>query len=680
MKSKNKKTSKKLLKQKAERARQAKRKLARQHNKTNYEKPRASYFYAVGRFSGSKSGYGFVSLEESDAADIFIPASKARGAIDGDSVKIRYKKLSDSKTEGEILEIVAHERETVIGTLDMVESGFRRERRREFVLVPDDKKVSLRIVLRPSSKDKIGDKIEVMLPKKRTSSTLYGEIIRNFGASSGREANYEAILADCEIPVEFSPEAETVANEAAAIPLEERGRKRLNREIIFTIDGADAKDLDDAVSLSRLPNGRWLLGVHIADVSHYVREKTALDREVMKRGTSVYFVDKVVPMLPKVLSNGVCSLNAGEDKYALSAHITLSSSGVIEDCRIEKTIIRSRVRGVYSEVNSLFEDGKNSPYYSKYREVYSTLTKMYTLYGLLSERNKEKGSLELESAEAQIILNEQGEPVDIKKSERGRAERLIEAFMICANEAVATLLNRKEIPCVYRVHESPPKDKLDSFINYASNLGLSVIGLRADDPSARELSSVLEEAKEKGMGNAVSVTLLRTMAKAKYSDNNSLHYGLGLELYCHFTSPIRRLSDLATHRIISEVLIGKDEARKYRSYAKRAAVAASEAELRALSAERQIEALYKTIYMSRFVGDTFDAVVSSVTKFGLFAELDNTCEGLIPIHALDGYYYYDEERKTLSNGKKIYSLGDRLKIRVENADISARTVEFSLAE
>ncbi len=680
MKNRGKKTSKKLLKQKAERARQAKRKLSRQYDKIAYDKPRASFFYATGRFSGSKSGYGFVSFDESDIGDIFIPASKTRGAIDGDFVKIKYKKLAENKTEGEVLEVVEHERETIIGILDIMESGFRRERRREFVLIPDDKRVSLKIILKPSSKDRIGDKIEVMLPKKRNSSTIYGEIIRNFGASSGKEANYEAILAECEIPVEFSPEAERVANEAASIPLEEKNRKRLDREIIFTIDGAGAKDLDDAISLSRLPNGRWLLGVHIADVSHYVQEKTALDREVMKRGTSVYFVDKVVPMLPKVLSNGVCSLNAGEDKYAMSAHITLSSAGVIESCRIEKTIIRSRVRGVYSEVNSLFAEGKKSPYYSKYREVYPTLQKMYALYELLAERNKQKGSLELESAEAQIVLNEKGEPVDIKKSERGHAERLIEAFMICANEAVATLLNKKEIPCVYRVHEAPPKDKLDSFINYASNLGLDVRGLRVDEPSARELSSVLTEAKEKGIGNALSITLLRTMAKAKYSDNNSLHYGLGLELYCHFTSPIRRLSDLATHRIISEVLLGGADERKYRSYAKRAAVAASDAELRALSAERQIEALYKTIYMSRFIGVTFDATVSSVTKFGLFAELDNTCEGLIPIHNLDGYYYYDEERKTLSNGKNIYSLGDKLKIRVENADISARTVEFSLAE
>ncbi|MBQ1244585.1 MAG: VacB/RNase II family 3'-5' exoribonuclease, partial [Clostridia bacterium] len=535
-------------------------------------------------------------------------------------------------------------------------------------------------VLRPSANDKIGDKIEVMLPKKRSSSTLFGEIIRNFGASSKREANYEAILSECEIPVEFSDEAISVANEAASEPIEDKGRRRLDREIIFTIDGAGAKDLDDAISLSKLANGKWLLGVHIADVSHYVREKTALDRDAMKRGTSVYFVDKVVPMLPAVLSNGACSLNAGEDKYALSAHITLSSLGVIEKCRIEKTIIRSRVRGVYSEVNSLFAEGKNSPYYSKYREVYPTLTKMRSLYELLEKKNKEKGALELESAEAQIILDENGEPIDIKKSERGDAERLIEAFMICANEAVATLLNEKEIPCVYRVHEAPPKDKLDSFISYSSNLGLDVRALRTKEPSARELSSILEQAREKGIENAVSITLLRTMAKAKYSDNNSLHYGLGLELYCHFTSPIRRLSDLATHRIISEVLLGGAEARKYRSYAKRAAIAASEAELRALSAERQIEALYKTIYMSRFIGKTFDAVVSSVTKFGLFAELDNTCEGLVPIGSLDGYYYYDEGRKTLSNGKCVYSLGDRLKIKVENTDISARTVEFSLAE
>lgn len=680
---KKKRNKKDIFRAKSERHQRAKKKSAREIQKrVSQKKGRQSYLYLEGRFSGTKSGFGFVSDEENKQnPDVFIPASKTRGAMDGDLVLVKYKKFSDKKTEGEVIEVIRHFRETIVGRIEKEIIGFHRQKQRSvFVLAPDDKRISLKVNLNLSREDRVGDKVEVMLPKKRTSNVITGEIIRNFGSSETKEANYGAILAECEIPVEFSEEALQNAEDVASVPISEQGRKRLDREIIFTIDGRGAKDLDDAISLSRLPNGRWLLGVHIADVSHYVAPKTPLDREVMQRGTSVYFVDKVIPMLPTVLSNGVCSLNAGEEKYAMSAHITLSQDGKIENCRIEKTIIKSRVRGVYSEVNSLFESGKSSPFYKKYKEVYETLQKMYILYEVLAKKRKQNGTLELESSEAEIILGENGEPISISKSERGDAEKLIEEFMLTANEAVATLLYKKEYPCVYRIHEPPPSDKLENFISYSSNLGLDVRNLRKDNPTAKELSLVLDEANSKGIGSALSNVMLRTMSKARYSDVSSSHYGLGIELYCHFTSPIRRLSDLATHRIIAAVLLNGEEARKYKSYAKRAAVAASESELRALNAERQIEALYKTIYMSRFLSEEFDCVVTSVTKFGLFAQLENTCEGLIPIHSLDGYFIYDEQYKTLSNGAKTYRIGDKLRIRVDSADISSRTVTFSIAK
>ena len=682
MKKKNKKSAD-IYKARAQRISQAKKKKIREIKKNAIEKARASsYIYAEGRFSGTKSGYGFVTLSDGGSeSDIFIPTSKIRGALDGDYVKIKYKKLEGGKTEGEVTEISENFRDTVIGTLSQRVSGFyRRKQKTEYVVIPDDKRLSLEIRVEPSRYDKLGDKVEVLLPKRRQTSFEEGEIIRNFGSSDTKEANYEAILAEVGIPTEFSPEALSEANAVASEPLSEEGRKRLDREIIFTIDGADAKDLDDAISLSRLAGGRWMLGVHIADVSHYVRAKTPLDRTAMERGTSVYFVDKVVPMLPQVLSNGACSLNPNEDKYALSAHMILSENGNIESCRVEKTIIRSRVRGVYSEVNSLLEAGKESPFYSKYREVYPTLLKMYELYKILDEKNTKNGALELETAEARISLNENGTPVKIEKAERGDAEKLIEAFMLTANEAVAALLTENEYPCVYRIHEPPPPDKLDNFRTYSANLGLNTAKINGEAPSAADLSSVLREANEKGIGYALSTVLLRTMSKARYSEIHLPHYGLGIDLYCHFTSPIRRLSDLATHRMIKAVLIDGEDAKKYRSYAKRAAVAASDCELRALNAERQIEALYKTVYMSSFIGEKFTSVVTSVTKFGLFVELENTCEGLIPTSELGGYYIYDDVYKTLSNGSVTHRIGDRLTVRVENADIASRTVNFSIVE
>ena len=681
MKKRNKKSTE-IYKARAKRVAQAKKKKIREIKKSAVPRGRASsYIYADGRFSGTKSGYGFVTLSDGGSEDIFIPTSKIRGALDGDLVKIKYKKLENGRTEGEVIEISENFRDTVIGTLTQRSSGFyRRKQKTDFVVIPDDKRLSLEIKVQPSRYDKLGDKVEVLLPKKRQGSFTQGEIIRNFGSSDTKEANYEAILSEVGIPTEFSPESLSEASTAASEPISEEGRKRLDREIIFTIDGADAKDLDDAISLSRLAGGRWMLGVHIADVSHYVRAKTPLDRTAMERGTSVYFVDKVIPMLPTVLSNGACSLNPREEKYALSAHIILSQDGNIENCRIEKTIIKSRVRGVYTEVNSLFDMGKDSPFFSKYREVYPTLTKMHELYRILDRKNRKNGSLELETSEARITLNEKGFPVKIEKSERGDAEKLIEAFMLTANEAVATLLTENEYPCVYRIHEPPPPDKLENFRTYSSNLGLNTARIKGESPSAAELSSVLEEASEKGIGYALSTVLLRTMSKARYSDAPQPHYGLGIDLYCHFTSPIRRLSDLATHRMIKAVLLDGEDARKYRSYAKRAAVAASDCELRALNAERQIEALYKTLYMSSFIGESFPAVVTSVTKFGLFAELENTCEGLIPVSELGGYYVYDDVYKTLSNGSFTYRIGDRLTVRVENADIASRTVSFSISE
>ena len=637
---------------------------------------------ARGIYSGSRSDFGFVALE-SGGDDIFIPSGRSGGAIDGDFVEISYHKFKNSfgeeKTEGRVLRIIEQGRSTVIGTLD--EDVIRHGRRcmRFLYVIPDDTKIMLRPRVRDSFCAKVGDKVEVLL-RRDGSSHPECDVVRIFGESESKDANYDAILAECGIVTEFSDEELRQAKEASAEPVTPDGRCDRRSDVIFTMDGEGAKDLDDAVSLRRLPGGKWRLGVHIADVSHYVTERTPLDRCVMARGTSVYFTDKVVPMLPESLSNGACSLNSGEDKYTLSAIIDLDGEGNITDTRLERSVIRSRVRGVYSEVNLLLSDNAPSEVKKKYTEVAPTLKKMEELYNALLEKSRIRGSIEFDSDEAEIVLGENGEPKEIVKRERGIAERMIEQFMLTANEAVATLLTKRGIPCVYRVHEAPPSEGFEAFLGYLRSLGFNTSDIPREGVTPSHLAKILEEAEEKGVLSAVSYTMLRAMAKAKYSEEHSSHFGLGIEFYCHFTSPIRRLSDLATHRIINRVIFENKKAEHYASYARRAAAAATEGELRAVNAERRIEDLYKVIYMSEHIGEIFPATVNSITSFGMFCTLDNTCEGLVPISEMPGLFTFDETNLTMRSRTKVYRIADELKIRVEEANITRGKLRLSIVE
>ena len=499
--------------------------------------------------------------------------------------------------------------------------------------------------------------------------------LRSFGRATSRYANYAAILAECAVPTEFSPEAIAEATAVAASPTDDRERLHLGRDTILTIDGAGAKDLDDAISIRRAGDG-FELGVHIADVSHYVRPFSALDATAHERGSSVYFADRVVPMLPEALSNGACSLHPGEDKYALSARITLDGEGNIVKTRLDRTVIRSRMRGVYSEVNDLFEHGRDSQFYSKYREVYPTLSKMRELYAILAERDRRRGILELETKEPVILLDADGDPTEITPSERGEAERLIEAFMLTANRAVAELLHSRGIPCVYRIHEPPPPEKYHELCDYLSSLSLPLPWRRDEKPSSAALRRVLDAAAERGLAMPVSVTVLRSLSKARYEAAPSEHFGLSLSLYCHFTSPIRRLSDLVTHRILKAVLLDGAAPGKYRAAARRGADAATEGELRAMTAERRIEALYKTIYMKKHLGEVFSGIVTSVTPHGYYVELENTCEGLVPLSLTEGEPHYDERRRVLTLGHREIAIGDAATVRVREADVATGRVTF----
>ena len=639
-----------------------------------------------GIFSGSKSGFGFVTLESGYDKDIFIPEDRTGGALDGDFVEVIYHIYTSregvEKTEGRVTKIIEYGRDSIVGTLVV-------ERPRTYgktaksggvyaFLQPDDSKIALRPRIKDTAGAKHGDKVMVKLDRDGHGGYMPEcHITAVFGATESKEANYSAILAECEIPTEFSKEELDLAAEMAARPLSDEGRERFDSTVIFTIDGASAKDLDDAVSLKRLKDG-WQLGVHIADVSSYVPEKCALDRLVMNRGTSVYFTDKVVPMLPECLSNGACSLNAGEDKYALSAIINLDTNGNIIKTRVTPSIIRSRLRGVYSEVNAILGGEADAELKKKYKPVTPTLEKMRELYEILADRAEKRGYIDMSIDEAAVVLDEEGNPVDVVKIERGVAERIIEQFMLTANEAVATLLTEKGIPCVYRVHESPSPEKLESFVGYLKHVGVKYTALLEENATGKDFANVLLDAEKKGVATAVSRTMLRSMMKAKYSEIKAPHFGLGIDTYCHFTSPIRRLSDLATHRIIHKVLIEGKRPEAYTSYAKRAARAASETELRALGAERRIENLYKTVYMSEKIGQCFDATVSSVTSFGIFCELDNTCEGLVPMSEMPGLFIYNESDLTVRCGKLAYRIGDTVRVRLEEADIIRGKLRFSL--
>ena len=635
-----------------------------------------------GVFSGAKGGFGFVSISD-DGEDIFIPEGKSGGAIDGDFVEAVYHRYNSwdgrARTEGRVTKIIRAGRDVIIGTIEPERTHRRYGRMpQRMVFIADDPRISLLPIVRDMGGAVVGEKVAVRI--KRGTGTPYNpdcEVVAVLGDPESREANYAAVLLEAGIPTEFSPEELLCAERAAAEPIDYSARENLTEDIIFTIDGAGAKDLDDAISLTKCGDG-WTLGVHIADVSSYVAERTALDRAAMKRGTSVYFVDKVVPMLPPVLSNGACSLNAGEDKATLSAIISLDREGAICAVSVKPAVIRSRVRGVYSEVNEILAGEASPGILEKYREVIPVLKEMKELYLLLSARAAARGMLELELPEACIALDGEGMPVDIYPATRGISERIIEQFMLTANEAVARMLREGGVPAVYRVHECPPEEKMHEFLTYAKNLGLGIRGISAEASDPVLLGRLLAEARERGIDAPVAYLLLRSMAKAKYSPSPDGHFGLGLKDYCHFTSPIRRLSDLATHRIIHKVIIEERARGGYAAYARRAAVAATDAEVRAVGAERKIENIYKAIYMKDKEGCEFSATVSSVNSFGMFVMLENTCEGLVPIDDMPGFFSFDERGMALRSSTMSYRVGDAVRARLEEVDLARCKLKFSI--
>lgn len=648
--------------------------------KTVKVKRRSEALTLTGKFLSTSVGGVFFEIKPDETLGdrkFFIDSDGTRGAMNGDTVTVR---ATPSNNSAYVIEINERAVKTLIGTL--YEDG--RYYPPQYVQ-PDDTKLRFNVSVTGnecSTKPADGDKVEIRIteyPESMEEDAL-GVITAVFGDSCSREANYSAILREHGIVTEFSADALADAAAHEHDLLSSEGRTDIRNETVFTIDGAGAKDLDDAISAKRDGEG-YVLGVHIADVSHYVREGTALDKEAMRRGTSVYFSDKVVPMLPVTLSNGICSLNAGVDRYTLSVFIKLDKFGEIKDASLKRTIINSKVRGVYSEINEIIEGTSSKEIEEKYAKVRDTLDVMLEMYAVLKKKSEKRGALDLDSSEAEIILDENGEPTDIIRRERGDGERLIEQFMLCANEAVASWLSANGLPCVYRIHEDPEWDKVSDFIKFAHNLKLRPEYVKKENIRPTYFQKILDKARKEGLSAPVSYMLLRTMKKARYSEVNTGHFGLACARYCHFTSPIRRYPDLSVHRIINYVLDGhsvSEAVKKYASFAAVSAKTSSESELSALEAERDIDDLYKTIYMKNHIGQEFDAVISSVTSFGLFCELENTCEGLVPLRTMKHRYYFDPENMTLSSRNTVYRLGDIVRIKVENANVSLRLIDFSL--
>ncbi|MBQ7827336.1 MAG: ribonuclease R [Clostridia bacterium] len=654
-------------------------------------------------FHGSGSAFGFARPTDPEytGEDLFIPPALTEGAMNGDAVKVQKLVPGDfgygRGNEGKVTEITERRCQTAIGVFRIVDDIP--------CVIPDDKKLGQAAEILYTAVDITeGDKVKLKITKypdeykelsfvRRRRHRRYGsdievsfagDVEQNYGNAETKAANYEAILDSAGIPRHFSEEVLAEADSASKEVLTAEGRLDLRGEIIFTIDGAGAKDLDDAISISRRGYG-YTLGVHIADVSHYVKRGGAVDTEAYSRGTSVYFVDKVVPMLPEVLSNGCCSLNAGEDKYALSAIIDLDRQGEIESYSFAKSIIRSAVRGVYSEVNDILDNRQSSAFAEKYANVMPSLEIMEELYRVLEKRSRSRGALDMDGEEAEIVLDSDGMPVELIPRERGVAERIIEQFMLRANVAAASFLKESGRSGVYRIHEEPASEKMQAFAIFAYNMGLDVNGIcriSGDVYEAKKnvtpamLSEILSEAKERGISEVVSGVMLRSLMKAKYSPAPALHFGLAEELYCHFTSPIRRYPDLFVHRSISAAIAGDSDVKG----SGEAAAQSTDTEIRAVEAERAIEDLYMALYMSKHIGEEYDATVSSVTSFGIFARTDNLCEGLIPTAALGEVLSFNDRNLTMTirrdGGVHTIRLGDRIRIRVVSANVATGKVEF----
>lgn len=625
-----------------------------------------------GRLQLKSGGFGFVSAED---GDIFISADNRNGAFDGEEVvaQILPDRRRGGNREGVIREIVSMLPIQVVGTVD--------KSRNAMFVVPDDQITEdIYIAKQKNGGAKNFDKVVVSVVKRgEKNKSPEGEIVEVLGKSGEAGVDILSFARRFGLIAAFG---EAVEQEAANLEFREadtKGRLDLRGETIFTIDGADAKDLDDAVSLEALPNGNYKLGVHIADVSHYVRQNGELDKEALKRGTSVYLVDRVVPMLPEKLSNGVCSLNPHEDKLTLSCIMEMNQEGEVVGHTFAKSVIKSVERMTYTNVNKILAGDPELS--QRYAHIKDTLFRMNELAGILRSRRFARGSIDFELEEPKIILDQNGVPVSIEPTQRGEGEKLIEEFMLAANITVAEQHYFMEMPFVYRVHETPDGDRMRELAIFLSNFGIRLSGYQNIHPKA--VQAVLNKVQGTEEHNIINRVTLRSLKKAKYDMLPVGHFGLAAERYCHFTSPIRRYPDLMVHRIVKAVLEGRADEKYIQRLEENLPDIAYQSSMRernAIEAERAVQNRKMAEYMTRFIGEEFSGVVSGVTRFGVFVELPNTIEGMIPLSEMkDDYYVYFEKQYCVigERTKKKISLGDKAKVRVVSADVEASRIEFA---
>lgn len=635
----------------------------------------------VGKFIGHAKGFGFVAPEEEGMDDIFIPPTEVNGAVNGDMVLVRVSRESHGdRREGSIIKITQRGISRVVGTFqDNKGFGF---------VIPDDKKVPMDIfVAKGDTLGAIeGHKVVVEItdwPNERKSAT--GIVTQILGHKNDPGVDILSIIYKHGITIDFPEEviqqAESVPDEIDEKDLD--NRRDLREEVIVTIDGADAKDLDDAVTVTKFPDGTFKLGVHIADVSHYVTEGSPLDREAYDRGTSVYLADRVIPMIPHRLSNGICSLNPQVDRLTLSCEMIIDGSGMVTSHEIFQSVIRTTERMTYSDVYKILEE-KDAALMERYEPLVPMFETMAELAGILREKRQNRGAIDFDFPEAKILVDEDGWPKDVAIRERTVAERLIEEFMLAANETVAEHFKWMDVPFIYRIHEDPKPEKLQRFFEFLTNFGLVVKGT-GNNIHPKALQEIIESIEGMPEEPVISTMLLRSLQQAKYYEECLGHFGLSTEYYTHFTSPIRRYPDLIVHRLIRTYLVNGDVTQAtvnhWGAIIADIAEHTSKRERRAVDAERDTDSLKKAQYMADKIGEEFEGIVSSITNFGMFIELPNTIEGLVHVtNMTDDYYRFDDRQMMMigERGGKQFRIGDEVTVRVADVKIEESSVDFEI--
>ena len=652
--------------------------------------------YKIGTFRRNERGFGFVNIGDGEN-EIFIAPKLTLNAADGDEVLIKIFddiQASNKKQEGKILKITKHNLDTVVGI-------FKKSKSFGFVIPENREKTEDIYIPKKKSKGaKNNQKVVVKITRySNGENKSEGEIIEVLGYKDEAGVDMLSLIKEYKLPYEFPQDVIAEAKSISQVIDEKNISKRvdLRNEQIFTIDGEDAKDLDDAVNVKENADGTYTLGVHIADVSYYVKSGSKIDKEAIKRGTSIYMMDRVIPMLPKELSNGICSLNEAQDRFTISCVMKIDSNGKVIDYNIFKSVIKTTRRMNYHEVENIFEyaDGKNNEQVEKTvqicKEYIPHFLRMRKLKDILKKRRDQNGSLNLDIPESKIILNENGVAVDVKKYDYLEANEVIEQFMLTANETIARHFYYLQAPFIYRVHDIPEPEKVEELNKFLFNLGYKIKGVKKDDKESihpKAFAQVLDEVKGKPEEKVISNLILRTLKVAKYESENNGHFGIASKNYCHFTSPIRRYPDLFIHRVISSYLkhdynINEELRKKYEIEAVKYAESSSECEKIAKKVERDAEDIKKAEFMKSKIGEEYEGIVSSVTSFGMYVELDNTVEGLIKFENLGNeYFIYDEVRKKLigEKTKKTYGVGDKVKIKVIGADKQLRNIDFRIVE